>query len=347
MNTSHTPEGAPLLLDDQAVTAVRALPPGGFAAHVDAIAAAFLAHGQGQATLSPRTSLITDADPGAPRPRSFKVLSAAFPQLGFMGTATYPAGYGRPIDFRVQLCSARSGQLLGIVEGEPVTHWATGAVTAVATRALSRPDARMLALIGTGTYAFDQAVGICHVRPITEIRCHSRDAARRGAFVTRLRAALPDVGVREATSAAEALDGADIVTTVTTSHEPVFDGTLLRPGMHVNAVGMHYPQTREVDSATIQRARVLVDDIPQCMLEKGELLIPIAQGAIGPDHVLGSLGALLAGRVEGRRSPDDITLFGSSGTALEYLAVADLLLQAARQAGIGRALRHEPMGMKQ
>jgi len=329
---------APLLLTEADVQAVRRLPRAGRAAHLAAVRAAFAELGDGTATLAPRLGLVTDPDPTSPRPRSFKLYATVLQRLGVIGTMTYAAGYGRPLDYRVQLCSAATGRLFCTAQGEPISHWATGAVTALATDLLARRGAARLALIGTGTYAFEQAVFIAQVRALSAIRCFSRDPARRRAFAERLAAELPGVDVSGAERVEEALDGADIVTTVTTSHHPVFDGRRLAPGVHVNAIGMHYPRVREVDTETVRRARVFVDDLAVTMYEKGDLLIPMDEGAIDGSHLLGSLGSLVAGTAPGRLSESDRTLFGSSGLPLESVAVVALLDAQARAAGIGTEL---------
>lgn len=310
---------------------------GSLDAHIEAVAGAYLEMGKGTARLLGRQSLNTDPDINSPRPRSFKIMGAALLEAGVMGVVTYPAGYGRPLDFRIVLSSAVGGEPLAIVEGEAVTQWATASVTAVATRALAREDAKVLGVIGTGTFAFDQPLAISRVRDIAEVRCYSRDPSKREAFAKRLGAKLEGIDVRAVESAAEAAE-ADILTTVTTAHEPVVASSDIADGCHVNAVGMHYPKTREIDSETMARARVFVDDIGQTYEEKGEFLIPLAEGAIGEDHLLGDLGALLAEKVEGRRSAEEVTLFGSGGTALEYIGVAAYLAKAAEAAGIGTVL---------
>jgi len=322
-----------LQLAEADVLALQALPQAGRAAHLAAVRAAFVELGEGTAQLAPRLSLVTDSDPAAARPRSFRLYAAVLQRRGVIGTMSYAAGYGRPLDYRVQISSAATGRLCGMLEGEPISHWATGAVTALATDLLARRDAVRMALVGTGTYAFEQAMFVAQVRALREIRCFSRDPARRRDFVGRLAGALPGVAVSGVERVEAALEGAEIVTTVTTSHQPVFDGGRLGPGVHVNAIGMHYPRVREIDTVTVSGARVFVDDLAVTMLEKGEILVPLAEGAIGPGHLLGSLGALAAGRVAGRLSEADRTLFGSSGLPLESVAVAAMLDEQARAAG--------------
>lgn len=326
------------LITKTEVETLRLREAAGLAAQIEAVAGAYREMGQGTARLLGRQSLNTDPDPASPRPRSFKILGAALLEAGYMGVITYPAGYGRPLDFRILLSSAQSGALLAVVEGEAVTHWATAAVTAVATRALSRPDSSVLGLIGTGTFAFDQPRAIALVRRLREVRCFSRDPAKCQAFVARLAPQLDGVAVRAVDSAAAASDGADIVTTVTTAHAPVVDSRDIAAGTHVNAIGMHYPKTREIDGETLQRSRFYVDDIEQTYAEKGEFLIPLAEGLVTKEHLRGDLGGLLAGTVDGRQQPNDLTLFGSGGTALEYIGVAACLYRAAEAAGIGQTL---------
>ena len=152
---------------------------------------------------------------------------------------------------------------------------------------------------------------------------------------------LPGVTVRTVDSAREATEGADILVTVTTARTPVVEGAWLSPGMHCNVVGAHYPDAREIDSLAVRRSRVVVDDLDQAWGEKGELLIPLAAGEIGRDHVVGDLGAVLTGRCVGRTADSDITMFCSGGTALEYVGVCAMLYERARAAGAGQRLDTE------
>lgn len=310
----------------------------GLDAHISAVAAAFREVGTGKGRLLPRQSLITDIDPSSARPRSLKVMGAALPEADVMGIVTYPAGYGRPLDFRISLNSLSSGAPLAILEGEAIAHWATASVTAAATDLLARPDAQTLGLIGTGRFAFDQPRAISRVRELRDVRCYSRDAGMRADFARRLASVLKGVLVRAVDSAEEAADGADILTTVTTSHNPVVASRDVADGVHINAIGMHYPKTREVDGETVKRSRFFADDIKQTFEEKGEFQIPLSDGIIEKDHLLGDLGDLVSGRIVGRRSADELTMFGSGGTAIEFIGAAKCLYDAAVAKGIGTAL---------
>ena len=176
------------------------------------------------------------------------------------------------------------------------------------------------------------------MRPIKEMRCYSRRAEPREAFAAWARKAVPGLTVRVLDNARAATEGADIVVTVTTSKTPVLEGAWLSPGTHCNLVGMHYPETREADTETIRRSRVIVDDLDQAWGEKGEIMMPLAAGEIARDHIVGNIGSVIAGKIPGRRNADVITAFCSGGTALEYVGACSMLYAKALAAGIGQKL---------
>jgi ornithine cyclodeaminase/alanine dehydrogenase-like protein (mu-crystallin family) len=176
------------------------------------------------------------------------------------------------------------------------------------------------------------------VRPLTHARVFSRKAENRDAFVAWARERFPALTVRAATSAQAAVEGADIVVTVTNSKTPVIDGHWIAPGAHCNFIGAHYPEQREVDGATLKRGRIVVDDIDQAFHEKGEILIPLKAGEITRDIVLGDIGAVITGKLTARRQNDDITMFLSGGTALEYMGASAMLVRKAKEIGLGQDL---------
>ncbi|MBO6837314.1 MAG: ornithine cyclodeaminase family protein [Alphaproteobacteria bacterium] len=325
-------------ITSQNVLSLRDIGGADMAAHIAAVEAAYREVGNGTARVLNRQSLVEDLSPEVLRPRSFKIMGTMLLNAGYVGTVAYPAGYGRPLDFRIVLSSAESGEPLAIVEGEAITQWATASVTAVATRALSRPDSKVLGMIGTGRFAFDQPLAIASVRPIEEVRCYSRDPAKRAEFVSRLSDQLPDIRVLAVERPEQAAEGADILTTVTTANHPVISSESLSDGMHVNAIGMHYPGTREIDSDTMRRSRFFVDDVAQTFEEKGEFLIPLNEGIVDKGHIVSDLGTLVADRSGWQRKESDLTLFGSGGTAVEYIGVAACLYAAAEAAGVGATI---------
>jgi ornithine cyclodeaminase/alanine dehydrogenase-like protein (mu-crystallin family) len=139
----------------------------------------------------------------------------------------------------------------------------------------------------------------------------------------------------EITSAIEAVEKANLICTCTTSENPLFDGGLVRPGTHINAVGAFTPRSRELDSEAVRRARVIIDSESAAGREAGETLIPISEGAIGPDHIKGTLSDVVLGKVAGRESAEEITIFKSSGLAIEDLVTAQLAYDKARASGVG------------
>jgi len=143
------------------------------------------------------------------------------------------------------------------------------------------------------------------------------------------------IPVHVAASPAEAVRRADVVCTATTSTTPVFDDADVRPGTHINAVGAYTPQMREVPTETVLRARVVIDHRTASLAEAGDLLIPIREGRMTEAHIWAELGEIVAGLKPGRLSPDEITLFKSVGVAVQDVAAAAAVLEAARRQNLG------------
>jgi alanine dehydrogenase len=262
---------------------------------------------------------------------------SAPPALGIKVITVFPGNHGTEFDSHqgaVLLFETGHGRLLAVLDASSITAIRTAAVSAAATRALARPDASRLALVGAGVQAVTHLEAMALVRPLRQVRVWSRDPQHVRAFVERARSHA-GIEVQAAASAQEAVEGADIVCTVTSSREPVVRGEWLRPGAHVNAVGASVRTARELDTAAVARARVFVDRLESAQSEAGDLLIPRAEGAIGDEHVQGELGDVLIGRVPGRRSPDEVTLFKSLGLAVEDVAAAHHIHARAVASGAG------------
>jgi ornithine cyclodeaminase len=207
-----------------------------------------------------------------------------------------------------------------LVDGAALTALRTAAVSGLATTHLARADAQRLVIFGAGVQATAHLDAMTAVRPITHLAVVTRTPARADDLLTRARAS----GIEASLEDAEVVSSADIVCTCTTAVTPLFEGGSLADGSHVNAVGTFQPHTREVDTATVQRARVVVETRAAALDEAGDLLIPIGEGAIGPQHVRADLQEVVHGaRV--RSDPGDVTLFESVGLAFEDLAVAGAL----------------------
>ncbi|WP_242346794.1 ornithine cyclodeaminase family protein [Anaeromyxobacter terrae] len=243
----------------------------------------------------------------------------------------------------VLLFEARHGSLRAILDGSAITAIRTAAVSAVATRALARPDAGDLALLGSGVQAARHLEAMKLVRRLRRVRVWSRDPEHARRFAAR-EGARHGLAIEAVPDAREAVAGADLVCTVTSSRTPVLAGAWLSPGAHVNAVGAALAAARELDTEAVRRARLFVDRRESAEGEAGDYLIPLAEGAITPDHLRGELGEVLLGRVPGRTSADEITVFKSLGLAIEDLAAAEHVNARAR--ATGRGLRVELGGLR-
>jgi ornithine cyclodeaminase len=210
-----------------------------------------------------------------------------------------------------------------VIDGTELTALRTAAVSGLATRHLARTDAARLVIFGAGVQARAHLEAMRAVRPIAHLTVVSRTPDPAEALVARSR----EEGVAADIGGRDAVRDADIVCTCTTAEEPVFDGHLLRSGAHVNAVGAYGPDVRELDTETVRRARVVVETREVALAEGGDLLIPIREGAIGPEHVIADLQEAVRG-AEARRSDDDVTAFVSVGMAFEDLAVAHAAVSA-------------------
>jgi len=270
----------------------------------------------------------------------FLAMVSALPRLGALGTKLVTViernqRRGLPtIHATYLLTDPETGAPLALMEGGFLTGIRTGATSAVAARHLARPDSRVVACFGAGVQARFQLLCLREILPLAEVRVVGRDPARATAFAERMSREL-DIAVRIETSRKAAVIGADVITCATTSSRPVFSGRDLAAGAHVDAVGTFRPATREVDTLTIQKSRVVVDTYEGAWEEAGDLLIPIKAGAITRRHVRADLAELVAGTRRGRTSPQEITLFKSVGFAPEDAVTARLAYDRAMAAGLG------------
>ncbi len=255
--------------------------------------------------------------------------------IGLKAVSFFPGNEGTELDTHqgvVLLYDAKRGRLVAIIDGTAITAIRTAAVSGVATELLAREDAHTLALIGSGVQAHQHLKAMLIARPIQSVRVASKSMARAQAFVKKesTRHSLDFIAVA---TVREAVDGADIVCTVTSSSQPVLSGDWISPGTHINAVGSSVSVARELDAEAVRRSRLFVDRMESALNEAGDFLLAKEEGVVGDDHILGELGALIAGNVVGRRADDDITLFKSVGLAVEDLAAARVVYTKAKETG--------------
>jgi ornithine cyclodeaminase len=234
------------------------------------------------------------------------------------------AGRGMPFIHAVYVLFGASTQAPeALLDGAALTALRTAAVSGLATRFLAPSDAARLVVFGAGVQARSHLEAMCAVRPISDLVVVSRTPGPAEALAEEGRR----LGLSATVDRSAAVEDADVVCTCTTSEEPVFDGGLLRPGMHVNAVGSYRPETRELDSEAIRRAKVVVETREVAMEEAGDLLIPIHEGAITADHVVADLADLVRS-AQVQPWPNDVTVFKSVGMAFEDLVVARAIVDA-------------------
>jgi ornithine cyclodeaminase len=234
----------------------------------------------------------------------------------------------------VALFDGETGVPTAVLDASAVTEVRTAAVSAVATRALARQDAAVLAILGAGVQARAHVTALALERELRSVRVYAPTTLHAKAIADQ--AASLGVESTVAGDAEEAVRGADLIVVATSSREPVLRREWLAPGAHVNSVGASLPTARELDTATVADSALFVDSRESLRNEAGEYLLAIQEGLItGEDHVRAELGEVLAGLREGRRDPDELTLFRSLGLAIEDLAAAEHAVRTARRLGVG------------
>jgi ornithine cyclodeaminase/alanine dehydrogenase-like protein (mu-crystallin family) len=263
-------------------------------------------------------------------------MAAAQPQQGFFSLKAYTA-FGGKIRFRVLLYDVKTGDIVALIEGDRMGQLRTGAASAVAAKYMAREDADRMGIFGAGFQAEGQIETMLHTRPLKEVLVYARNQERVAKFCERLTQNL-GISVRPAATVEEAVIGMPIVTTATTSKEPVFDGKLLSPGTHVNAVGANLLIKREIDGTTLRRSgRIVVDTKEQAALESGALLQAMEAGHLHWERVH-EFAEVVAGRFPGRKDAEEITLFHSLGMALWDTAASILVYKRALEQGRGTEL---------
>ncbi len=266
----------------------------------------------------------------------FHYMAAADYASGHIAMKQYTYSRGK-VRFLVPLYAMASGDLLAMIEADYMGQLRTGAATGVATKYLARPEAKIAAIIGTGGQARTQLEAVAAVRKLQTVRAYGRDRERREKFAKEMTERL-GVSVVAAESAAEAVRGADIVTTATTTTLPVLHGADLAHGVHLNAIGANHANKRELDEEAVASADVIVvDSIEQSRQEAGDLIIAF-RGDEACWTGVKRLSEVVAGKTAGRSSDSEVTLFKSNGIASWDLAVAVKVYAAAKEKGLGREL---------
>lgn len=297
---------------------------------IEAMRTAFAALSGGDATVPIRLPLETEHGVTLFMPAYMSSTGSAGAKIVSVNAGN--AARGLPaIHGVVTMLDAETGRIRALMDGTWLTALRTGAVGGLAADLLARPDASVVALFGAGVQARTQLQAVRCVRQITEVRVVSRT----GASAERLVAELEGVEARVASDASDAVAGADIVVCATTSSTPLFDGSAIDPGTHVTGVGSYTTEMREVDTALVTRARVVVDQREAVLAEGGDVAGPIADGVVDESVMVAEIGEVVLGRVAGRTSAEEVTFFKSVGNAVQDVAVGEVVLAKAEEEGVG------------
>ncbi len=258
---------------------------------------------------------------GASAPFGAKLISV-FPENFALGRQSHQG--------LVILFEPETGAPVCVVHAGEITAIRTAAASAVATDALARKDARRLAILGYGEQAATHARAISKVRDLESISVWGRSPQRAQAFAERMQKELA-VPVVTAITVEDAVPAADIICTVTAAAEPILKGSWVRPGTHVNLVGSGHAGPAEVDHDLVVRSRFVADSREGVLQQGAEFLRAKAAGLIGDDHIVSGIGQVLAGEIEGRRSPEEITVYKSLGHVVQDLATAWALYSQAEE----------------
>jgi ornithine cyclodeaminase len=256
--------------------------------------------------------------------------------FGIKVTAVFPQNVGTNLGSHqgmVLLFDAESGRPVAVVNGRAITALRTAAASAVATQVLARPDARSLGVLGYGEQAATHVEAMCQVRQLDEILIWGRSFDKAMDFAAQQETARK-IPVRAVRSVADAV-GCDIVCTTTAAEAPLFSAAAVPSGAHLNVVGSSIPTTAEIDSQTVLASRFFVDYKESALALAGEFRAAKRSGIVGDDHILGSIGDVLLGKVAGRTAQSDITVFKSLGMISEDLIAADHVYGLAQKMGVG------------
>jgi ornithine cyclodeaminase len=241
------------------------------------------------------------------------------------------------IQSTILLQDTQTGESLALMDGVFLTALRTGAASGAATQVLARENASTVAIFGAGQQARTQLEAMAMVRDLTRVFVFDPNPEAAAAYVQDMKVLLgQSVAFVNAASPFEAVQEADIVVTATVSKTPVFPGSALQPGVHINGIGSYNPSMQELDETTIQRAdKLYVDNLHAAVEEAGDLIVPLEKGLIGMEHISGELGEVFIGEKPGREHDSEITVFKTVGFAALDMIVAQLAYQRAIAGGYG------------
>ena len=302
----------------------------------DCVEQAYRMHGEGRFYMEPKGHIVLDKYPGEweAMPSYIEEPEAAACKWVSIREQNREK-FGLPTVFSILIYThPETGFPLAIVDGSYHTVMRTGASAAVSAKWLARKDSKRLAIVGAGNMA-EGALATCNeIFDWEEVRIWSRSQATLDQFVATQQPKYETFSIQTSTDLENVVPGADVVVTMTPARGPIVKDEWIGPGTHIAAVGADKGGDQELESSILQRARVFVDDIRQCRND-GEINVPLAEGLITEDDLAGEIGQVVAGKIDGRTSDDEVTLFDSTGIALQDSATVPLEYERAVAAGVG------------
>ena len=263
--------------------------------------------------------------------------------LGVKIVSVYPKNIEKgltSVPSTMVLIDPETGQVCSIMDGTHLTRVRTGAVAGAGTDVLARKDSKIFALFGTGGQAESQLEAVLTVRNIELVKVFDLNPEWAADFAKRMTEAFGEkfgVKIVVAASSEEAIEDADIITCVTTSSEPLFDGKLVKKGCHINGVGSFMPSMQEVDEYTALNSRVIVDTLDGALNESGDLIVPIQKGTLDASTIF-ELGHVMTGKALGRQSDDEVTFFKTTGSGVLDVVTARRIYENALAKNMGQVL---------
>jgi alanine dehydrogenase len=306
------------------------------AEYVSCVEQAYRMHGLGRYYMDPKGHIVLDKYPGEweAMPSYIEEPEAAACKWVSIRERNREK-YDLPTVFSILIYThPETGFPLAICDGSYHTVMRTGAAAAVSAKWMARKDSKRLAIVGAGHMAEGTLATCNEIFPWEDVRVWSRSQKTIDEFVATQQPKYQAFRIRGLLDLEEAVRGADVVVTVTPARQPLVKDEWIAPGTHIAALGADKGGDQELDPKIVQRARIFVDDIRQCRTD-GEINVPLARGLIKEEDIAGEIGEVIAGRKEGRRSPDEVTLFDSTGIALQDSATVPLEYERARASGVG------------
>jgi alanine dehydrogenase len=301
----------------------------------DCVEHAFRMHGLGRVYLEPKGHIVLDRYRGEWEVMPSYIEEPEAAACKWVSIREDNARFDLPAVFSILIYTdPETGFPLAICDGSHHTLMRTGAAAAVSAKWLARSDSRVLAIAGTGSVGKGALATCDPVFPWEEVRVWSRTQSSLERFLENERASYPHLEIVGSTDLEQVVRSADVIVTGTHARSWIVDEAWVKPGAHIAALGADLAGEQELHPGLLQRGRVFVDDIRQCR-EDGEINVPLREGLIGEDGIAGEIGKVICGELEGRQSDDQITIFDSTGIAIQDSATVPLEVERARAAGVG------------